>query len=137
MLAGNQNMQGLGIAADKSLPPIRFAFGHFIIKPTIRAAPTYFNLLAAPRAGRGRFLLRVVNPFNQLITLTPFGSRRRRVLRHAQAWPQPDHLNQQSPVTAPHPECIKDCKHLPDQANSVRMEFSERTLFIISLLSRA
>src|SRR5215467_7113920 len=69
MLGGNQNAQGLGVAADSHLPPFRFAFDHFIIEPTIGILPTYFDLLAALRSGGGQVFLRTVNPFNKFITL--------------------------------------------------------------------
>ena len=67
MLGGDQNMQGLGIAANKRLLPTRLAFGNCIIEPTIGVAPMYFDLLAAPLDGRRRIFLRALNPFNKLV----------------------------------------------------------------------
>ena len=67
VLGGDQNTQGLGIAANKHLLPIRPAFGDFIIEPTIGVSPTYFDLRAAPRADRWRVFLRALNPFNKLV----------------------------------------------------------------------
>jgi hypothetical protein len=63
MFGGNQNVQGLAVAADNRLPPIWFAFGHFIVEPTIGVPPTYFDLLAAPPGDRGQAFQRAVNPF--------------------------------------------------------------------------
>src|SRR5215470_3813926 len=72
MLSGDQDPQGHGIAANKRLPPIRLSFGDFIIEPTIGVAPTYFDLLAAPRTDRRRVFPRALNPFNKLVAPVAF-----------------------------------------------------------------
>jgi hypothetical protein len=61
----DHNTQGLGMTTNKRVLPFRLAFRHFIIEPTVSVAPAYFDLLAAPRAGRRRGCLRALNPFNK------------------------------------------------------------------------